>query len=451
MMNSRSLRRLNKADMHKLVWLSLCCLLWTCAVKASEMSAQQRRGQQIYLTGESPSGQPIQARLNNSGALLPATLMPCVNCHKYDGIGVTEGGITPADIRWFSLTKPYGITAQTGRPGEKIRPPYNQRNIKKAIAMGINAAGETLNQMMPRYQLNHQDMQDLIAYLTGLGNYQASGISDSQINIGVILPAANAPKAQAIKQVLNAWFADINKQGGIYQRSLQPVFIEPPTSHSEPALAQFKLSLKQSNVFAFVASHIEGIEALMSDFTQTFGIPVIGAFTATPLLEFPLNRHIFYLLSGQNKQVQALRDFVEQIDPKTKSAIVVENTADFKSLAQLLDKQHNNKTGLEIIEITSDITVNSLKSQLARAQQKQLDVIYLLVSQPIQKVFFDAAKTLNPTKPAELIGLAQALSSTSLTPKACSHADTLFLSCAIVRVLFKIHILSIYKSKGDIK
>ncbi|MFT5164204.1 MAG: hypothetical protein ACI9FJ_002805, partial [Alteromonadaceae bacterium] len=105
---------------------------------AAQMSEQQRRGQQIYLTGKSPSGHPIQALLNSSGAQLPATLMPCVNCHKYDGKGIPEGGITPADIRWVNLTKPYGIS----QSGEKNRPPYTPRNIKKAIAMGLNSANE---------------------------------------------------------------------------------------------------------------------------------------------------------------------------------------------------------------------------------------------------------------------------------------------------------------------
>jgi ABC-type branched-subunit amino acid transport system substrate-binding protein len=380
----------------------LVLLLICCPLKATQMSEEQRRGQQIYLTGKSPSDQPIEARLNNSGAQLPATLMPCVNCHKFDGKGETEGGITPADIRWFNLTKPYGIRQSginnstdngkgSSKNSGKNRPPYNQRNIKKAIAMGIGSGGQALNQMMPRYQLSHQDMQDLVAYLTGLGSYQASGVSDQQINIGVILPRYTLPrnrpqKSLAVKQVLTAWFADLNQQGGIYQRQLQLVFIEPPADHSETALAQFKVTLKQSNVFAFVASHIDGIEALMADFSQSSGIPVIGAFTPTPLLDFPLNRQIFYLLSGQNNQVLALQSFAKRFQVKgkgkVKGAVLVDNKADLKPLIRQLIKQQ----GLEIIE---------LRASHSPVQLKQFEVVYLLVSQPSQSVFFKLAASIN--------------------------------------------------------
>jgi ABC-type branched-subunit amino acid transport system substrate-binding protein len=372
--------------------LLLVLLLIGDLVEAAQMSVEQRRGQQIYLTGKSPSGQPIQARLNNSGALLPATLMPCVNCHKYDGKGIPEGGITPADIRWVNLTKPYGIGQSSNRAGEKSRPPYNRRSIKKAIAMGLNSGGEALNQVMPRYQLNLQDMQDLIAYLTGLGSYQASGISGSQINIGVILPHHNRQKSQAIRQILSAWFADLNQQGGIYQRQLLPVFIEPPANHSESTLAQFRVKLEQSNIFAFVASHLDGIEALMADFTQSSGIPVIGAFTPTPLLDFPLNRNIFYLLSGQKNQTQALQSFTQQLAPKDKSAVLVDNKAAVKPLLMHLTGQQQKP---QIIKLDPDNSAAQLKARLSALQQKHIEVIYLLVSQPNQAVFFKLAASIN--------------------------------------------------------
>lgn len=348
------------------------------------MSAQQRRGQQIYLTGTSPSAQKIQARLTKDGALLPAALIPCVNCHKYNGKGGTEGGVTAADIRWFKLSRPYGLL----KTGNKSHPPYTQRSIKKAISMGTGSAGQALNQAMPRYQLSHQDMRDLIAYLTGLGTYQSKGISDKQINIGVILPRKNPQKSHAVKQILNAYFTELNQQGGIYQRQIQLLFIESPTDNSKQSLSRFRAKLKNSPVFAFVASHLNNIDTLVADFAQSSGIPIIGAFSPTPQLKYPLNRYIFYLMSGQSSQIQALKFFRKQFNSTVKNIVFIDKNSNFNS-------ELTNIVQQEIIEIDSLNLIASLKNKSSRLKIEKSDIVFLLLSEPAQSEFFNQAAALN--------------------------------------------------------
>ncbi|MFT4927445.1 MAG: ABC-type branched-subunit amino acid transport system substrate-binding protein, partial [Phenylobacterium sp.] len=322
---------------------------------------------------------------NDSGAMLPATLMPCVNCHQYDGRGIPEGGITPADIRWFNLTKPYGISRKSG----ETHPPYTQRSIKTAITMGIDSGGQKLNSIMPRYQLTLKDMQDLVAFLTGLGSYQASGISDTHIDIGVILPRENPDKALAVKQILNAYFADLNQQGGIFQRQFRLVFIAPELSP-----AALKNQLTQSNVFAFVASDLQGIETLVADFSKTSGVPVIGALSSTPLLDFPPNRNIFYLLSGQNNQTRALQAFAQRIDSAEKTAsktvVLMEKTPTFEALT----KHFSSAKPQVKLDVISFDSAKGLATTMARLQQHQVKVVYLLASQSSQARFFQQASVL---------------------------------------------------------
>src|SRR5271165_1446203 len=64
------------------------------------------RGRMIYLSGETSSGRPITARIGD-GPPLPATTLACVQCHGADGRGRPEGGVTPSDITWANLTRPY--------------------------------------------------------------------------------------------------------------------------------------------------------------------------------------------------------------------------------------------------------------------------------------------------------------------------------------------------------
>ncbi|WDE08051.1 ABC transporter substrate-binding protein [Thalassomonas viridans] len=396
-------------------------IVTTAKEKSVEMTAQQRRGQTIYMTGKSPSGQDIQARLNDKGASLPASLMPCVNCHQDDGKGTTEGGVSPPDIRWSSLTRPYGIHHQDGQTS----PAYDTRSIKKAISMGVNSAGQSLNQIMPRYQLSHQDMDDLIAFLTGLGNYRISGVRNDSIRIGVILSEESSGKenidgespitkpstrAKAITQVLNSYFHEINRRGGIYQREIETVFIPGPEDFSLQALAQFRQRLTDSQVFAFVASALGGIEHLMADFSLASGIPVIGAFSPKPAIEFPLNPNIFYLLSGQTRQLSALQSFTrgsyfrqhpdnripaktyspEKRQPGLKAAVLIEESAEYIPL-----KQQFNNQDQHIVMVPSTAKAKVLEKTLTGLKQQGYNQIYLLTSSFNQKAFISQAHAIN--------------------------------------------------------
>src|SRR5436190_13862763 len=73
------------------------------------------RGKQIYIQGTSPSGKNVLAYVGDSSIEVPASAMTCSNCHGFDGQGKPESGITPTNLTWEALTKPYGVTHADGR------------------------------------------------------------------------------------------------------------------------------------------------------------------------------------------------------------------------------------------------------------------------------------------------------------------------------------------------
>ena len=74
------------------------------------------RGREIYLRGVSPSGAELTAEVGvRGGAVVPAASLPCVNCHGRDGRGKPEAGVTPSNVRWESLTRPYEVQEASGR------------------------------------------------------------------------------------------------------------------------------------------------------------------------------------------------------------------------------------------------------------------------------------------------------------------------------------------------
>ena len=304
----------------KILPLRLCAfagdiLLLLCFAFAfeTEVTAQdslalrQSRGRQIYLQGTSPSSKDILAYIGDESLEVPGSSMTCAGCHGLDGRGKPEGGINPSNLTWEFLTKPYGLKHADGRQ----HPPYTERGLELAITRGIDPAGNKLLNAMPRYVMSREDLADLVAYLQLLGKERDPGISENKIVIGTLVPptGALAELGRSVTAVTNAFFEELNSQGGIYGRRLELRVIETAES---PAATRAKIEplLKDQQLFAMSGAIIAGSEKEIIPLLSQEETPLIGPLTLYPQIGFPLNRHVFYLLSGVRGQARTLINFV---------------------------------------------------------------------------------------------------------------------------------------------
>ena len=270
------------------------------------LTPPESRGKQIYVQGKSASSREILAYLGASSIEVPGSAMPCANCHGLDGRGKPEGGVNPSDLRWESLTKPYGLATASGRK----HPPYTERALELAITRGTDPAGNKLPDVMPRYQMSREDLSDLIVYLKRLGKYLDPGISEGKIVIGTAFPARGtlAEMGQAVKAVTSAYFDELNSQGGIYNRKFEVKFTE---TGDTPAATRANVErlIKEEQIFALTAAFIAGSEKEIVPLMAQQEVPLIGPLTLYPQTDFPLNRQVFYLLSGIDGQARAMIHF----------------------------------------------------------------------------------------------------------------------------------------------
>jgi ABC-type branched-subunit amino acid transport system substrate-binding protein len=293
---------------------------WAGVSAQDPLTPQQRRGKQIYQQGASPSGKEILAYLGESSLEVPGNAMACANCHGLDGRGKPEGGITPSDLTWETLTKPYGVVHADGRK----HPPYTERALELAIKRGTDPAGNKLQNFMPRYELSTEDLGDLIAYLRRLGKDRDPGISENKIVIGSVLPARGAlgEMGQAIKAVNAAFFEELNNQGGVYNRHFDLKVVETGETPAE-TLANVERLLKDEQVFAMTGAFVAGSEKELLSLMGQQEVPSVGPFTLYPQTGSPLNRQVFYLLSGIEGQARALVDFAAKKPELKDSRILV--------------------------------------------------------------------------------------------------------------------------------
>ena len=284
------------------------------AAETRPLTPAERRGRAIYLRGETP-GKPLNAMVGDLE--VPASTINCAGCHGRRGEGKTEGGVAAGNLTWTNLTKSYGHTHSNGRKHGA----FTESSFTTAVVSGVDPGGNELAVAMPRYRISIEDMKDLLAYIKRLEFDRDPGLTSESIDIGVPLPpsAGLAELGQAIRQVISAYFDDLNTRGGIYNRKLKPYFTEGGGTMS----ASLRNLTTQHQIFAFIGGVSAGADKEIASLAREEEVPFIGPATLLPQVEHPPNRYLFYLLPGVSEQAAALMNFADQQFGTRKSRAVV--------------------------------------------------------------------------------------------------------------------------------
>ncbi len=278
------------------------------------LTETERRGKEIYLRGTSPSGREIMARIGELD--LSASGFPCSGCHGMRGEGKSEGGVTAGNVTWSNLIKPYGHTHPTGRK----HGPFTESALIRAVVNGVDSGGNELLVAMPRYKLSAEDMADLMAYLKRIETDLDPGLTDTTVAVGLVVPTSGAlaEVGAAMKDVVAAYFENINARGGIFNRKIELKVAEAGAGGAATATAAQNFAHKEQ-VFAFVSGLSAGSDPQLAAIARTEEIPFIGPSTLLPHLENPANRYLFYLLPGIAEQAMGLVNFAA-LRPEIKQA-----------------------------------------------------------------------------------------------------------------------------------
>ena len=364
------------------------------ALAQTPLTAPETRGKQIYVQGTSTSNKEILAYIGDSSLEVPGSTMACANCHAFGGQGKPEGGIDPSNITWEALTKPYGVTHPTGRK----HPPYTERGLELAITRGLDPAGNKLLAAMPRYQMSKEDLADLVVYLKRLGTDTDPGIAEHRIVIGTALPAKGplSELGQAVKEVMTASFAELNAQGGIYDRQLELKSVETGDT-AAATRANLDRLIKDEKIFALTGTFLAGAEKEIIGLLAEREVPLVGPLTLDPKIGSPLNRQVFYLTSGNAGQARALINFVtKQAELKNQSLAVVFGPGEISASVLEAVKNQAEKNGLpspSLVEYApGEFDAAATVKQL---REKNVPVVFFLGSATDLSAFMGEAEKVN--------------------------------------------------------
>lgn len=350
-----------------------------------QLTLQEQRGKQIYLKGDDGTGGDIVAMLGGEELEVPASAFTCVNCHGLKGEGTREGGIQPPPITWDYLTRP-----QTSALTRIERSAYTEATLARAVSAGLNPAGARLHPGMPHYRMTATQMSDLIAYLKVLGTERDAdpGISDDTIKIGAALPLTGplASVGEDIKATLTASFAQMNAQGGIYNRRFELVLADS-RGEAAPTLEATRRLIEEDKVFALVSSFEPGESNAINELIKRHEVPLIGPVTLSPRRLVPPNPYIFYLLPTFSDQARVLVDFVrtKSQDKKARLAVVyADNDYNRDALAGV-----KSQAEMYAMEVVAEMNYGAGRFDAAKTVES------LAAKKPDYLFFFGSADEIN--------------------------------------------------------
>src|SRR5215213_440559 len=364
-----------------------------------ELTLQEKRGKAFYLRGESASGQEITALMGEID--VPSSTLTCAGCHGLRGEGLTEGGVTAGPLTWSFLTKPYGHTDDGGRKHGA----FSETSFVRMLTAGLDPAGNKLAVAMPAYRMSQEDMANLIAYLKRIETDTDPGVNDTSIVLGTVLPEQSALSglAQSMGDVLQAYFAEINSRGGIYNRKIE---LRVMHGDSQSTVPNMKRLIDEEQVFAIVSGLSAGAEAGVAALTQEKEVPFIGPSTLMPQRGAPVNRYVFYLLPGLKEQARALATFAARKSDVANSRVaVVSPDNEFnRSIATSIEEQAKKFSWKSVTTTYYAQDGFTALTRTAELKQKGIDTVFFLGSGSEATAMLKEAETAGWTPSIYLLG-----------------------------------------------
>ncbi len=342
---------------------------------AAALTPEEEIGKRIYFEGRG-AGAPIVAFFGRDDVRMPAILVPCANCHGHDGLGRPEGGMEPTPTTWQYLTKPYGHRHPNGRTHR----PFDADSVIAMLAVGVDPDGNDLDPLMPRYQMDPDDFDALIAYLKRLDTDLDPGLSGTAIRIGTLLPRGGGYGAigTAVDATIRGYFDDINAAGGIFGRRLELVVAEFADDRAETVANARRLVEENGGVFAVLSAFALGVERDVFEVFEAAGVPQIDPVTLFAGHRDLPSEHAFFLLSGLPDQARAMVAYAARhVEPAPRTSTIVIPPSDiYDGVARALVDQarRNGWAAPTVLRLAADR--GSIGQAVTELRGGAVDVVY---------------------------------------------------------------------------
>ena len=182
----------------KSLWLVLCLLV---PLTSFSTESDLEKGRRIYMEGLLPSGAILKG--TRDGEDFSGRQAACVSCHRPSGMGSVEGDIEvpPITGNYLYRTGELLLTTMDPRSGKRFNQahePYTDAALGMAIRNGQNIGGQQMNVLMPKYDLNNDELRAVTVYLKQLSKNYSPGVSKDEVHFATVMTSDVDPERRRI-------------------------------------------------------------------------------------------------------------------------------------------------------------------------------------------------------------------------------------------------------------
>jgi hypothetical protein len=299
-----------------------------------------RLGEQMYRQGILPSGAPMPAIIHGD-VEVDSRAFSCSSCHLRAGLGSFEGGVVTPPTTGAKLYRSYRRPPSPGDIPDQAsrsiyaktvleRPAYTRESLATALRFGTDPAGQTLNDVMPRYPLSDRDLSILISYLEALSSEPSPGATSREFTFATIITDdVSQADRQALMVPLRTFIARKNQQTAMYHDFIKSGFT--PTAEMKYAFRQASLDVwelkgapetwqrqlaayyAEKPVFAVLGGMSNSDWRPIHEFCEAQRLPCLFPITDFPVLS-ETGWYTYYFNKGFAQEGEAAARYLNRVD-----------------------------------------------------------------------------------------------------------------------------------------
>lgn len=314
-----------------------------------------RLGERMYREGILPSGAPMPAFIRGD-VEVDSSAFSCSSCHLRAGLGSFEGGVITPPTTGNKLYQPYRRPPSLGdvpdRGGRYVyaktvleRPAYTRATLADALRFGTDPAGQTFNNIMPRYPLDDADMAVLISYLENLSSHPSPGATSKEFTFATIITDdVSQEDRQALLEPLQDFVTQKNHQLDLYNDFIK--FGYYPTIEMKHAFRKASLDIWELKgppstwrkqlaaynaakpVFAILGGISNSSWQPIHDFCEAHRLPCLFPITDLPVIS-ENGWYTYYFNKGYAQEGAAVARYLNRLktlSPKTPILQIVQDS-----------------------------------------------------------------------------------------------------------------------------
>ena len=283
-----------------------------------------RLGEAIYDKGVLPSGKPVTAVVRGD-IKLKGTMVTCSNCHRRGGLGSLEGGVLTPPTNGAKLYLPLQTADLPGPIMNRDlfkhpRPAYTDESLTAALRVGIDPAGRTLDQTMPRYLLDDDDAKILVYYLKHLSTGEEPGLKKDDAGFATVVAegvdpverdAMLVPLAAYVQEEWNSRLQStaVSRRSGLKKMDLD---IWELKGAPETWGGQLEGYYRQRPVFAILGGIAPGSWRPIHEFCEKNRVPCVFPVTDLPVIS-KTDWYTLYFSKGLYQEGEAAAKYLGRV------------------------------------------------------------------------------------------------------------------------------------------